>query len=96
MDSKTTLAELGNFTVIAPILLTSKVNALPHTILEDIGAILSKRLTSQQICDIALEFRIYLLKECFINRTILVIKILETPISSVLDVSASTRAWLST
>ena len=39
-----TLAKLGNFTVIAPILLASKFNALPYIILEDVGAILLKRL----------------------------------------------------
>ena len=87
-----TLAELGNFTVIAPMPLAGKFDALPHAILEDVGAMLSKRLTSQQICDIALESRIYLLEECFTDRAVLVIKILEIPISSILDVSASVGA----
>ena len=69
-----------------------KFNILPYIILEDIGAMLLKRLTLQQICNIALKSRIYLSEEYFTDRAILIIKILEILISSILDISASIGA----
>ena len=95
MDSKTALAEFGNFTVTAPIPLAGRAEALPYVILKDMGARLSKRLILQQICDVAPESRIYLSGECFIDRAdlLVVIRTSKTP-SSIFSFSALIRAVL--